>query len=94
MICSELTWTVLSHAFFSAISLTVQLNSTRPTGVSLNIFLSDDWALKLLCQDSMKEVLFHAAGNLYRTNSNASSFSIPRLGSQDEHCKRRKRLLL
>lgn len=52
MICSGLTWTVLSHIFLSAGALTVQLNSTRPIGVTLNIFLSEDWPLKLLKEGS------------------------------------------
>lgn len=64
MISSEITQTVLSDTFFSAGSLTVKCSSMRPIGVSLNIFHTDDWPLKLLCQGLKKEVLFHAAENL------------------------------
>lgn len=91
MICSGLTWAVLLHIFLSGGSLTVQLNGTRPTGVIMNIFLSG--VIRLWnCSARTQRRKSCSMQNLCRTNFNAS-FIIPGLGSQDEHCKRRKRLL-
>lgn len=57
--------TVLSDALFSAESSAVTLNSSRHIGVSLSVFLSDNWPPKLPWQGLKKEVPFPAAGNLW-----------------------------